>query len=44
MPISIFVSHASADRDLVDYFVKAVEVSIVVPEGAIRCTSLVAID
>ncbi len=40
MPISIFVSHYSGDKHLVSLFVKALEESIVIPEGAIRCTSL----
>jgi hypothetical protein len=40
MPISIFISHASKDRVLVDLFVKALEASMVIPEGGIRCTTL----
>ncbi len=40
MPISIFISHASADRGLLDYFVKALEASLVIPEGGIRRASL----
>ena len=38
--ISIFVSHASSDRELVECFVKALESFVVIPEGALRCTSL----
>ena len=40
MPISIFISHSSKDRVLVDSFVKALEASMVIPEGGIRCTTL----
>jgi hypothetical protein len=40
MPISIFVSHYSGDKHLVSLFVRALEESFVIPEGAIRCTSL----
>jgi hypothetical protein len=40
MTIRIFISHASADRDLVKCFVSALEASVQITEGAIRCTSL----
>jgi hypothetical protein len=40
MPITIFVSHSSRDRDLVRLFVRALEESLVLPDKAIRCSSL----
>lgn len=40
MPISIFISHSSRDRDLVRLFVRALEESLIIPDKAIRCSSL----
>jgi hypothetical protein len=40
MSIRIFVSHASKDRDLVKFFVHALEASFAIADGQIRCTSL----
>jgi hypothetical protein len=40
MAIKIFVSHSSRDRELVAAFVRALEDSMVVDDGELRCTSL----
>jgi hypothetical protein len=40
MPIRVFISHSSKDSDLVGFLVHALELSLVIPDGQIRCTSL----
>lgn len=40
MPIRIFVSHNSKDRELVKLFVRVLEAALQIEEGEIRCTSL----
>jgi hypothetical protein len=42
--VRVFISHSSADLDLVKALVACLEQSLVVPDGAIVCTSLPGYD
>jgi hypothetical protein len=41
--IKIFISHSSKDSELVGLIVRALEESLAMPDGSIRCTSTTGI-